>query len=132
MRILKKLRNVQNKKAKIIQQHLVGFIHRPLLVKFEDRNHQIRYKEDVRLETKIMTKIYQLNFSKTICLKNFFRALNGLAQLSRPKKKAKAENMMKEVVRESVSVLSITEAMNQYLDRGIFFLELKGKNLNKK
>lgn len=103
MRILKKLRNIQNKKAKIIQQKLVSVIHRPLLVKFGDKNHNIRYKEDIRMETKIMTKMYE--------------ALNALVQMSRPKKKWKAENLVKEVVKETTSVLAISDAMNRYLDR---------------
>jgi len=107
MRILKKLRNIQNKKAKIIQQKLISVIHRPLMVKFEDKNKNIRYKEDIRMETKIMTKIYE--------------ALNALVQISRPKKKLKAENLLKEVVKETTSVIGISEAMNHYLGKGSFY-----------
>ena len=111
MRVLRKFKNIRHKKAKIIQQKLVTFIHRPLLVKFEDKNHNIRYKEDVRMETKIMTKMCQ--------------ALNALAQMLRPKKKLKAESLVREVVKESTLVLAVTEAMNHYLERGTFPLEME-------
>jgi len=59
MIVLRKWKNVQNDSARIIQEKIRSFLNRPLLVRYEDRDKNVKYKEDIRIQTKIMVKFYE-------------------------------------------------------------------------
>ena len=59
MIILRKWKNVQDDSARIIQQKIRTFLNNPLLVRYEDREKNIKYKEDIRIQPKIMVKLYE-------------------------------------------------------------------------
>lgn len=59
MIVLKKWKNVQNDSARIIQEKIRAFLNRPLLVRYEDREKNVKYKEDIRIQAKIMTTLYE-------------------------------------------------------------------------